>query len=84
MGKHRPEPAEGLGRDARTELGDVALQIGGHEVPPPAHARRVVGSEEAVREAAAKPQAVELVSLDLIGAEDTELDKRDPSGERLP
>ena len=67
--EHRPEPAQGLRRDARPELRDVALEVGADELRAPAQARRVGSGQQALRKAAAQPERVEPLAADLAGVE---------------
>jgi len=67
--EHRPEPAKGLGRDARTELRDVALEVGANEIRAPAQARRIGSGQQAFREPAAQPERIEAFAADLARVE---------------
>ena len=57
VGQHGPEAAQSLGRNAWSQLGDVALQIGANELFTPDAAAGVIGGLHAVGEAAANPEA---------------------------
>ena len=65
VSEHRPQPPQGLGRDAPPELRDVALEVGADEVRPPGQAGLVVGREEAVGESSPHPEIVDAVGADL-------------------
>ena len=75
MGEHGPEAPQGLDGDARSELRDVAFEIGQDEVLAPAHARPVAVSEEALGKSATQPQALGIV--DLSGGERGQLQMAD-------
>jgi hypothetical protein len=85
MGEHRPEPLEGFGRDAWTELRHVALEVGADEVVAQHEALGVRAGQEAVREASAKPEGLAF-GLPLPGLEHVEgahVDVGDAAGEAL-
>ena len=63
--EHRPQPPQRLGRDARAQLRDLALEVCADEVLAPAQADRVSPREEAVWEAASDPELVQLLRADL-------------------
>jgi hypothetical protein len=81
--KHCPQPSQRLGGNARAKLRDVALQVCADEVLTPAEADRVVGREEALREAASDPERVELRPTHLSKVERRQFHEGDPSRERL-
>lgn len=83
VGEHRPEPAQGLGGNARTELRNVAFEVRADEGDPPVEALGVVGREEAVGETAAAPEPALGVGGDLGRAEGMELALGDAARERL-
>ena len=60
VGEHRPEAAQRLRRDPRAEHRDVAFEIGADEILPPPLAGAIAAGKEAVREASAHPQALDL------------------------
>ncbi len=78
--EHGPESAEGDGRDAGAELGNVAFKIGADEVHAPAHAGGVGGGEETVGKSAAEPEGV-LGVIDFENREAGELFVGDATGE---
>lgn len=53
--EHRPRAAHELRRQTRTDLGQIALEVGSEELSAPLRARRVVAHEVAAREPAAQP-----------------------------
>jgi hypothetical protein len=81
--EHRPEPAQGLRGDARTELRDVALQVRADEVRAPAKTRGVGRGEQAFWETAPQPERVETFAANLTRIERAELEIADASRERL-
>src|SRR5919106_1339576 len=81
--EHRPEPAQGLRRDAWPELRDVALEVGADEIRAPAQARRVRCGQQTFRKPTAQPQGIEALATNLAGVERGELQIADASRERL-
>ncbi len=71
MREHRPEPVEGLRRDARPELRDVALEVGADEILAQQEALVVRACQETVGEAPAEPERL-APSLPAAGLEDVE------------
>jgi hypothetical protein len=64
MGQHRPEAMQRGGRNARTKLRYVALQVGADEILPPDQTARIVIRQEALRQAAANPQPAAHIGAD--------------------
>ena len=55
MGEHGPEAIERLGWNARTQEGNVTLQVGANEVLAPTQAVGVARGQEAISKSAARP-----------------------------
>jgi hypothetical protein len=83
VSEHHPQPPQRLGRDARAQLRDLALQVCADEILAPAQADRVIRREEAVRKAASHPESVQLFPADLCEVERREFDERDPPSQAL-
>ena len=83
MGEHRPESFEGDRRDARIELGRVALEIGADQIPPVDETVFIAFGEEAERETAPNPKTGRGLEgrFDFEDAEGTEVHVLDPAGE---
>ena len=83
VGHHRPEAAQGLGRGADSELGEVAFQEGLEERAAPFEALRLAGGEKRPRKSAAQPEAIQRGRPDLVESEAVEPVVADPAGERF-
>ena len=83
MRQHRPEPAQGLRRDARPELRDVALEVGTDEIRAPAQARRVGSGQQTLWKSTAQPECVESLATDFNRVERCQLQIANASCERL-
>jgi hypothetical protein len=83
VSEHRPEPAQGFRGDARTELWNVAFQVGANEIHAPAQAGGVGLSQQAVRETTAQPKRVQTIATDLTHIQRREFQITDAPGERL-
>lgn len=83
--QHGPEPAQCLGRNARPELRNVALQIGSNGCLAPFETRRIVRREKAVGKPGAHPQrfALRAPRRNLAREQRRELDVGDAPGQRL-
>ena len=53
--EHRPEPPEGLRRNAHSELGNIAFQVSANEIATPPQANRVILRQDRSRKPAAYP-----------------------------
>lgn len=63
VGQHRPETTQHFGRDPRSQLWNVALQVGADEIPPPSPAGRQGFRQVAFWKTAPQPQAVEIIGF---------------------
>ncbi len=83
MREHRPEATQRLGRDARPELRDIALEVRPDEIGAPAQALPVGRGKQALGKAAAEPERVESLAARLAGIERGEFQVADAPGRRL-
>jgi len=81
VGQHGPEAAQGFSRNAWSQLGDVALELGANELFSPDAATGVTRGLHAVGEAAANPEAFAGRSAELQYREPAQLEIADAPGQ---